>query len=104
MISIKERLSPYNEALGVLPFRKLLIGQGLSMAGDAICLAALPIALIRDGFGGDVFGFIMAAVGVGTVIGALAGGCWRIANRPGRYSSTPIRREALRNWPPLRCW
>jgi predicted MFS family arabinose efflux permease len=74
MISIKERLSPYNEALGVLPFRKLLIGQGLSMAGDAICLAALPIALIRDGFGGDVFGFIMAAVGVGTVIGALAGG------------------------------
>lgn len=74
MISIRDRLSPYNEALGVLPFRKLLIGQGLSMAGDAICLAALPIALIRDGFGGDVFGFIMAAVGAGTVIGALAGG------------------------------
>ncbi|WP_439878655.1 MFS transporter [Pseudomonas prosekii] len=74
MISIRDRLSPYNEALGVLSFRKLLIGQGLSMAGDAICLAALPIALIRDGFGGDVFGFIMAAVGVGTVIGALAGG------------------------------
>lgn len=74
MISIKERLSPYNDALRVLPFRKLLIGQGLSMAGDAICLAALPIALIRDGFGGDVFGFIMAAVGIGTVVGALAGG------------------------------
>lgn len=74
MISIRNRLSPYNEALGVLPFRKLLIGQGLSMAGDAICLAALPIALMRDGFGGEVFGFIMAAVGVGTVIGALAGG------------------------------
>lgn len=74
MISIKDRLSPYNEALSVLPFRKLLIGQGLSMAGDAICLAALPIALIREGFGGDVFGFVMAAVGVGTVIGALAGG------------------------------
>lgn len=74
MITIRHRLSPYNEALGVLPFRKLLIGQGLSMAGDAICLAALPIALIRDGFSGDVFGFIMAAVGVGTVIGALAGG------------------------------
>lgn len=74
MISIRDRLSPYSEALGVKPFRKLLIGQGLSMAGDAICLAALPIALIRDGFGGDVFGFIMAAVGVGTVVGALVGG------------------------------
>ena len=74
MMSIKDRFSPYNEALNVLPFRKLLIGQGLSMAGDAICLAALPIALIREGLGGDVFGFVMAAVGVGTVIGALAGG------------------------------
>lgn len=74
MMSIKDRFSPYNEALSVLPFRKLLIGQGLSMAGDAICLAALPIALIREGLGGDVFGFVMAAVGVGTVIGALAGG------------------------------
>ena len=74
MMSIKDRFSPYNEALSVLPFRKLLIGQGLSMAGDAVCLAALPIALIREGFGGDVFGFVMAAVGVGTVIGALAGG------------------------------
>lgn len=74
MMSIKDRFSPYNEALSVIPFRKLLIGQGLSMAGDAVCLAALPIALIREGFGGDVFGFVMAAVGVGTVIGALAGG------------------------------
>ena len=74
MMLIKDRFSPYNEALSVLPFRKLLIGQGLSMAGDAICLAALPIALIREGLGGDVFGFVMAAVGVGTVIGALAGG------------------------------
>lgn len=74
MMSIKDRFSPYNEALNVLPFRKLLIGQGLSMAGDAICLAALPIALIREGLGGDVFGFVMGAVGVGTVIGALAGG------------------------------
>ena len=74
MMPIKDRFSPYNEALSVLPFRKLLIGQGLSMAGDAICLAALPIALIREGLGGDVFGFVMAAVGVGTVIGALAGG------------------------------
>lgn len=74
MMPIKDRFSPYNEALSVRPFRKLLIGQGLSMAGDAICLAALPIALIREGLGGDVFGFVMAAVGVGTVIGALAGG------------------------------
>ena len=74
MMRVKERFSAYNQALSVLPFRKLLIGQGLSMAGDAICLAALPIALIREGLGGGVFGFVMAAVGVGTVIGALAGG------------------------------
>ncbi len=74
MMRVKERFSAYNQVLSVLPFRKLLIGQGLSMAGDAICLAALPIALIREGLGGDVFGFVMAAVGVGTVIGALAGG------------------------------
>ena len=74
MMRVKERFSAYNQALSVLPFRKLLIGQGLSMAGDAICLAALPIAFIREGLGGGVFGFVMAAVGVGTVIGALAGG------------------------------
>ncbi|WP_408600387.1 MFS transporter [Pseudomonas sp. PLMAX] len=74
MISIADRLSPYTDALNVSSFRKLLIGQSLSMAGDAICLAALPIALIRSGFGADVFGFVMAAVGVGAVIGALAGG------------------------------
>lgn len=74
MIFIADRLSPYNDALSVSPFRKLLIGQSLSMAGDAVCLAALPIALIRAGFGGEVFGFVMAAVGVGAVIGAVAGG------------------------------
>ena len=74
MMRVKERFSAYNQVLSVLPFRKLLIGQGLSMAGDAICLAALPIAFIREGLGGGVFGFVMAAVGVGTVIGALAGG------------------------------
>jgi predicted MFS family arabinose efflux permease len=74
MISIADRLSPYTEALSVSSFRKLLIGQSLSMAGDAICLAALPIALIRTGYGGQVFGFVMAAVGVGSVIGALVGG------------------------------
>jgi predicted MFS family arabinose efflux permease len=74
MISIADRLSPYTNALNVSSFRKFLIGQSLSMAGDAICLAALPIALIRSGFGADVFGFVMAAVGVGFVIGGLAGG------------------------------
>jgi predicted MFS family arabinose efflux permease len=74
MISIADRLSPYTNALNVSSFRKFLIGQSLSMAGDAICLAALPIALIRSGFGADVFGFVMAAVGVGSVIGGLAGG------------------------------
>jgi predicted MFS family arabinose efflux permease len=74
MISIVDRFSPYTEALNVSSFRNLLIGQSLSMAGDAICLAALPIALIRSGFAADVFGFVMAAVGVGTVMGALAGG------------------------------
>lgn len=74
MISLVERASPYREALRVSPFRKLLIGQSLSMAGDAICLAALPVALIRTGFGVEVFGFVMAAVGVGTVFGAFVGG------------------------------
>lgn len=74
MISITDRLSSYTDALSIASFRKLLIGQSLSMAGDAICLAAMPIAIIRAGFGGEVFGVVMAAVGVGTVIGALAGG------------------------------
>lgn len=74
MRSIGDRLSPYNDALRVSSFRKLLVGQGLSMAGDAICLAALPIALIRAGFGAEVFGLVMAAVALGTVTGALAGG------------------------------
>ncbi|MGE7955623.1 MFS transporter [Pseudomonas sp. NPDC089530] len=73
MRSITDRLSPYKNALDVWSFRQLLIGQGLSMAGDAICLAALPIALIRAGFAGEIFAWVMAAVGVGTVIGALAG-------------------------------
>lgn len=74
MTSLIERASPYREVLRVLPFRKLLIGQSLSMAGDAICLAALPVALIRTGFGVEVFGFAMAAVGVGSVFGAFVGG------------------------------
>jgi MFS family permease len=44
------------------------------MAGDAICLAALPLAVLHAGMGADVFGFLMAAVGIGTVAGAIAGG------------------------------
>ncbi|CAN7645713.1 MFS transporter [Trinickia sp. LjRoot230] len=74
MTSLVERMSPYRDALRFSSFRKLLIGQGLSMAGDAVCLAALPVAMIHAGFSGEIFGFVMAAVGVGTVIGAVAGG------------------------------
>jgi predicted MFS family arabinose efflux permease len=74
MTSLVERVSPYRDALRFSSFRKLLIGQGLSMAGDAVCLAALPVAMIHAGFRGEILGFVMAAVGVGTVIGAVAGG------------------------------
>jgi predicted MFS family arabinose efflux permease len=52
----------------------LLTGQALSMAGDVICLAALPLAVVHAGFTAVIFGFLMAAVGVGTVVGAIAGG------------------------------
>lgn len=74
MTSFVERMSPYRDALRFSSFRKLLAGQGLSMAGDAVCLAALPLAIIHAGFGGEILGFVMAAVGVGTLIGAIAGG------------------------------
>jgi predicted MFS family arabinose efflux permease len=74
MTSLVDRVSPYRDALSFSSFRKLLIGQGLSMAGDAVCLAALPVAMIHAGFSGEIFGFVMAAVGVGTLIGAVAGG------------------------------
>ncbi|MGN6648474.1 MFS transporter [Trinickia sp.] len=67
-------MSPYRDALCVSSFRMLLTGQGLSMAGDAVCLAALPLAVIHAGLTAGVFGFLMAAVGVGTVIGAIVGG------------------------------
>lgn len=53
MTSFAKRMSPYRDALHFQAFRKLLIGQGLSMAGDAVCLAALPVAMIRAGFGGE---------------------------------------------------
>ncbi|PHM36639.1 tetV [Xenorhabdus mauleonii] len=74
MASLSERASPYSEVLRSSSFRKLLIGQGLSMIGDAVCLAALPVALIHAKLGADVFGIVMAAVGIGTVVGALVGG------------------------------
>lgn len=74
MTSFAQRTLPYREALRFSSFRMLLTGQGLSMAGDAVCLAALPLAVIHAGFTADVFGFLMAAVGVGTVVGAVAGG------------------------------
>lgn len=74
MTSFAERTSPYSEALRSPSFRKLLIGQGLSMIGDAVCLAALPVALIHAKLSGEVFGVVMAAVGLGTVIGAVTGG------------------------------
>ena len=44
------------------------------MAGDAVCLAALPVATMHAGRSGETFGAIMAAVGIGSVIGAAAGG------------------------------
>lgn len=44
------------------------------MAGDAICLAALPLAVIHAGLAADLFVFLVAAVGVGTVISAIVGG------------------------------
>ncbi|WP_340614217.1 MFS transporter [Xenorhabdus thailandensis] len=74
MTSFAERSSPYSEALRSPSFRNLLIGQGLSMIGDAVCLAALPVALIHAKLNGEVFGVVMAAVGLGTVIGAVTGG------------------------------
>lgn len=74
MTSLAKRMSPYRDALHFQAFRKLLIGQGLSMAGDVVCLAALPVAMIRAGFGGETLGVVLAAVGIGTVIGAVAGG------------------------------
>ena len=74
MTSVAERLSSYRDALRFSSFQKLLLGQGLSMAGDALCLAALPLAMLHAGFSGEIFGFIMAAVGIGTVIGSIAGG------------------------------
>lgn len=74
MTFLAQRASPYREAFRFSSFRTLLTGQGLSMAGDAVCLAALPLAVIHAGFTAGLFGFLMAAVGVGTVVGAMAGG------------------------------
>lgn len=74
MRSFAQRISPYRDALRFTSFRMLLAGQGLSMAGDAVCLAALPLAVVHAGLTADIFGFLMAAVGIGTVVGAIAGG------------------------------
>lgn len=74
MTSFGGRVSPYYDVVRFSSFRTLLIGQGLSMAGDAVCLAALPVAMIHAGFGGEILGLVLAAVGLGTVIGAAAGG------------------------------
>lgn len=74
MTIFTKRLSSYSDVLCNSSFRNLLIGQSLSMAGDAICLAALPITLIRGGYGAHAFGSIMAAVGFGSILGALVGG------------------------------
>lgn len=91
-----ERAAPYRDALCISPFRKLLAGQSLSMAGDAICLAALPVALIRTGFGVEVFGFVMAAVGAGTVLGAFVGGVLADRRSPKRILiGTDIVRGAM---------
>lgn len=96
MTLLIERAAPYRDALCVPPFRKLLVGQSLSMAGDAICLAALPVALIRTGFGVEVFGFVMAAVGVGTVLGAFVGGVLADRRSPKRILiGTDIVRGAM---------
>lgn len=66
------------------------------MAGDAICLAALPVAIIRAGFGGETLGFILAAVGIGTVIGAVAGGMLADRRSPKRVLiATDIARGAV---------
>ncbi len=74
MSALIERASTYREAWCFPAFRTLLFGQGLSMAGDAVCLAALPVATMHAGRSGETFGAIMAAVGIGSVIGAAAGG------------------------------
>lgn len=96
MTSLAKRVSIYRDALHFQSFRKLLIGQGLSMAGDAICLAALPVAIIRAGFGGETLGFILAAVGIGTVIGAVAGGMLADRRSPKRVLiATDIARGAV---------
>lgn len=79
---IARRFSPYRNALRFLPFRILLMGQGLSMAGDVVCLAALPLAVIHAGLTADIFGFLMAAVGIGTMLGAVAGGLLADRNSP----------------------
>jgi MFS family permease len=57
-------------------FRRFVLGQSLSMIGDAVCLTALPLALLFSGYDAMTFGFVMASVGFGTILGAAMGGPW----------------------------
>jgi hypothetical protein len=57
-------------------FRRYVYGQSLSMIGDAVCLTALPLALLFAGYDAIAFGGVMASVGFGTILGAIIGGPW----------------------------
>lgn len=79
-----EQQISYKDVWQYSAFRQFLIGQSLSMAGDAICLAALPVALMRANFDIGIFGVVMASVGAGSVIGALVGGFLADTQPPGK--------------------
>lgn len=66
----------YSGMYGNILFRRFVFGQSLSMIGDAVCLASLPLALLSAGFDATTFGVVMASVGFGTLIGAVVGGRW----------------------------
>lgn len=71
---MRRKREDFNKLLTYSSFRNYFVGQCLSMAGDAICLATLPVALLTGAFDVGTFGVIMAAVGLGSVFGAAAGG------------------------------
>ena len=60
-------------ALAVLPFRRYLLGQGLSALGDALVPVALAFAVLRDGGAGAV-GAVLLAGRLPAVLLALVGG------------------------------
>ena len=66
----------YSNVFGNVLFRRFVFGQSLSMIGDAVCLASLPLALLSAGYDATTFGVVMASVGFGTLIGAMVGGPW----------------------------